>query len=133
MENNFFKIQKTIVKIGTPTILIKTCWRKIKFIWALISQMCKSYEIVNHWILPPTFALFELQHWLVWIMNYTTNYCYFSVFLPRFHIECIYLIWILKTATLFVYKSHFLCTFFFKKALYLEKLLQQIVLSKISN
>lgn len=58
----FFKITKIIVKIGTSTILIKTCLQKTKLISALASQMCKSYKAVNHWILPLTWALLEFQH-----------------------------------------------------------------------
>ena len=63
------KIQKTTVKTGTLVVLTQTCLQKIKFIWALISQMWKSFEIVNCWIFPPTLEIlsFNTDSYELWI------------------------------------------------------------------
>lgn len=107
MENTFLRYRKQLLRQAHPQLL--NMLKKIKCNWILISQMYKSYRIVNYWILLLTFALFELQHWLVWILQ-------LLLFFQSSCHESIYLIWILKTATLLVSKSlsyvHF---FLFKK------------------
>lgn len=117
-EEYFFKIQKTIVKTGTPTIPIKICWRKIKFIWALISQMCKSYEVVNPWILALTLLSFNTDWSELWVTQWIA--AIFSVS-ARFHAECIYLYEYWKQQHyLFIKVTSFVLFPFLKKALYLE-------------
>ena len=41
---------------------MQTCLQKIKFIWALTSQMRKSYEIVNCWVFPPTLEILSFNN-----------------------------------------------------------------------
>lgn len=72
-EEYIFKVHNKILKIGTLTILTKTCLQKIKLTWVLISQMCKSYEIANHWILPPLCTVC-VSTLIVWTLAYTGNF-----------------------------------------------------------